>query len=169
MKHEGFKISKESVEKLFPKRDFDILGYESPITLIIQQLTTDFAQKRDEAIWEAVFNEKVAVDIDKDELIKALRYDRGQYEQGYAKGYYAGYNANKWISVEDRLPDIHTSYIVALKTKYPWESKWNYDTDVALYNGDGVWETWNDWDEGNEVIITHWMPLPEHPREREDI
>jgi hypothetical protein len=31
----AYKISKESVDKIFPKKDIDILGYESPIQVII--------------------------------------------------------------------------------------------------------------------------------------
>lgn len=74
----------------------------------------------------------------------------------------------KWISVDERMPDPYINCIIVVKTKYAWENKWNYDTDTALYIDEGEWETWNDWDEGNQVVITHWMPFPEPPKESED-
>lgn len=81
MKYEGFKISKESVDKVFPKKDIDIFGYESPITIAIGQMRME----QDNNIYRAI--QEYGVDVDKDELIKALRYDREQYEKGYVNGY----------------------------------------------------------------------------------
>lgn len=72
-----------------------------------------------------------------------------------------------WISVKDRLPEVGNSYIVAGKQRYPGEP-WEYFTDVAVFQGsyiDDFWDTFNDWDEGQEIHITHWMPLPEPPKE----
>jgi hypothetical protein len=80
-KQTGFHISKESVDKIFPKKDIDILGYESPIQIAIGQMRME----HDNNIYRAV--QEYGVDVDKDELIKALRYDRGQYEKGYVNGY----------------------------------------------------------------------------------
>ena len=40
---------------------------------------------------------QLGVDINKDELIKAINYDRNQYE----KGYQDGLNADKWIPVSE--------------------------------------------------------------------
>ena len=59
--------------------------YQSPIALfktdpIIETLKTE----TDEMIFRAVAN--ADVQVDKDELIKALQYDRGQYEKGYSDG-----------------------------------------------------------------------------------
>ena len=150
-----YEINKESIDKLFPKTD--IMGYESPIHLITDQIATQISRRVDENIWEAVV--KTEVVVDKDELIKALRYDRDQYDKGYVNGY----NADKWISCKDRLPKVGTTCIVTVGTRYAWEKEYTYDTDVALYYADGEWETWNDWNEANEVIITHWQPLPKIP------
>jgi hypothetical protein len=86
----------------------------------------------------------------------------------YRNGYERGCGADKWISVEDKLPDIYESCIIMVATKYAWENKWRRDTDVGCLNDDGEWDTWNDWDEGNEVVITHWKPLHELPKESED-
>lgn len=60
------------------------MTYESPITLIRTQ-TDNFIkevnEKTDEVIFKAVVN--VLPQVNKEELIKALEYDRGQYTKGY--------------------------------------------------------------------------------------
>ncbi len=76
-------------------------------------------------------------------------------------------NVGKWISVKDRLPDVCDSYIVCGKMKYSHEKEWEIFTDVAGSHGDyidGFWDTFNDWNEGQEIHITHWMPLPQPPK-----
>lgn len=61
------------------------MAYESPIS--VRWSDTKIKQLRDEygnLIVRAVKN--VCPNVDKDELIKALQYDRGQYEKGFADG-----------------------------------------------------------------------------------
>lgn len=53
--------------------------YESPI-----QLTSNVRTEVDNEIYRAIM--KYGVNVDKDELIKALRYDRDQYDKGYTDG-----------------------------------------------------------------------------------
>lgn len=55
--------------------------YKSPINLI-GNTVEEFAKKVDGAIWTAVV--KCIPDVDKEELEKALRYDRAQYCKGYS-------------------------------------------------------------------------------------
>ena len=113
----------------------------------------------------------------KDKLIKTIR------EVPIADKTYPEYvealaekliKADGWISVEDCLPDVGADYLVTIKMKYAWETEWEYHTDVASWGCyhddeiDGEWCTFNDWCEGQEVHITHWMPLPEPCRESED-
>ena len=82
----------------------------------------------------------------------------------------------KWIPVTERLPGYRGCYIVALKYKYDFEKEFNYDTDVAIFNFgydceyiDGQWNTYTDWDEGQQDLhVTHWMPLPEPPKENDN-
>lgn len=57
------------------------MTYEPPITAKI-------AEDLDNQIVGEVL--KIGIDIDKDELIKALKYDREQYEKGYEDGYIDG-------------------------------------------------------------------------------
>lgn len=58
--------------------------YESPINVNIQSMVTDVVKKQDEAIYRAT--QKVGVNVDKDELVRALQYDRNQYDKGYKDG-----------------------------------------------------------------------------------
>lgn len=58
-----------------------ILGYESPIQLICSQINTSL----EENILKAT--QSVGIDVNKEELTKALSYDRGQYKKGYENGY----------------------------------------------------------------------------------
>ena len=84
-----------------------------------------------------------------------------------------GVTVQKWIPVTERLPDIGDTYLVVVKYKYDWEKEYNIDTDVAMFYPydnpdayiDNRWNTYIDWDEGQQYIhITHWMPLPEPPK-----
>lgn len=55
--------------------------YKSPIEIIWNDIVSDAVEKADEYI--VSFVQQVGVNVDKDELIKALRCDRGQYEKGW--------------------------------------------------------------------------------------
>lgn len=58
--------------------------YESPINIIFGNMRTEL----EGTVFEAI--QEVHVDVDRDELIKALQYDRRQYERGYSDGYSVG-------------------------------------------------------------------------------
>ena len=60
--------------------------YQSPIeiTRTVDDIVTKINEKQDETIVHACM--RVGVNVDKDELLKALNYDRHQYEKGYADG-----------------------------------------------------------------------------------
>jgi len=69
----------------------------------------------------------------------------------------------EWIKVEDRLPEKEGTYLVCAK---------EYEkATVAEYNmiGGKKWialqnvGTYDDWD--YDCIVTHWMPLPENPKQ----
>lgn len=53
------------------------MSYKSPINIIQEEMRTKF----DNDVLESVIN--VGIKVNKDELIKALEYDRNQYLQGY--------------------------------------------------------------------------------------
>jgi hypothetical protein len=58
--------------------------YESPIELITTEFTRQINKQTDEAICQAV--QSIGVNVNKNELIKALQYDRDQYDKGYKDG-----------------------------------------------------------------------------------
>jgi hypothetical protein len=59
--------------------------YESPIEMFS---VTEYAHHIDEQIESAVYEAvtKVGINVNKEELVKALQYDRHQYEKGYEDG-----------------------------------------------------------------------------------
>lgn len=56
--------------------------YESPITKLYGAIKQEIEQKEEAAIYKAI--EQCEIVVDKEELIKALQYDRRQYEKGKA-------------------------------------------------------------------------------------
>jgi hypothetical protein len=66
--------------------------YESPIliTKAIEQFTRRTNEVAENQIFEAVL--KVGVEVNREELIKALQYDRDQYDIGYEDGFRDGKN-----------------------------------------------------------------------------
>ena len=73
-----------------------------------------------------------------------------------------------WVRVKDRLPETDGIYIVtACDEGFPYgEGIW-YSTVVVCaeyYKGDWVWYEGSQ-EYSLEGIVTHWMPLPEPPKE----
>ena len=62
--------------------------YESPISIISQMVNEQIKeqQAQEETAIVAEITKKIGVDVDKDELIRALNYDRHQYDKGFADG-----------------------------------------------------------------------------------
>lgn len=54
--------------------------YESPIKIITGQIKTNY----EDEIFRAI--QTVGINVDREELLKALEYDRGQYEEGFKEG-----------------------------------------------------------------------------------
>ena len=68
--------------------------YKSPIEIITGNIQTQI----DDEIYRAVQN--VGINIDKEELLKALEYDRGQYEEGFREG-----EKHTMRQIKDLLPE----------------------------------------------------------------
>lgn len=62
--------------------------YESPIT-ITERLVNKAREQMENDIMNNVLTvtTEYGINVNKDELIKALQYDRNQYNKGYADGY----------------------------------------------------------------------------------
>lgn len=58
--------------------------YKSPINIIYK----DIQAKQECLLLQAI--QECGIDVDKDELIKALDYDRRQYDKGFRDGYEKG-------------------------------------------------------------------------------
>ena len=60
------------------------LSYQSPIEIIMGQLRVEREERVEGEIFKAI--QEVGVTVDKDELVKALQYDRDQYAKGFKDG-----------------------------------------------------------------------------------
>lgn len=63
----------------------------------------------------------------------------------------------KWIAIEDALPPIETSIIVADQRGNVWGT-WASDEDGVFWF----------YDEESDNRVTHWMPCPAHPLEQHE-
>ena len=79
--------------------------YEATITLFESQLRIE----QENIILKAV--KEIGIDVDKEELLKALKYDREQYAKGYKDGYIDGIK-----KLCDRLGTIveHSGIVIEL-------------------------------------------------------
>ena len=58
--------------------------YESPIELVYHETFPKLIKQQEDLIMRGCLD--MGVYVDKEELVKALQYDRGQYEKGFADG-----------------------------------------------------------------------------------
>lgn len=56
--------------------------YESPIELKVDNIVSDVVKQVDEFTLRCF--QQIGIKVDRNELIKALEYDRGQYEKGWS-------------------------------------------------------------------------------------
>lgn len=91
--------------------------YESPINVIVNEICSDIQQKEDKYIMECVRN--VGIDVNKHELVKALSYDRNQYDKGYNDGYNDGIKVLDKVleEIEENNPDDYFSNKPIIITK----------------------------------------------------
>lgn len=75
---------------------------------------------------------------------------------------------NEWVSMDERLPEKHSEYIVcACDEGEPIDERiWGDTVVVCADYYDGTF-TWYDGNTEYDIsdIATHWMPLPEPPKE----
>lgn len=138
-----------------------LAGYQSPIELIMD----DLEAKMEGDCLLAV--QRYGFDINKEELIKALNYDRNQFAMGYehAKREYQ----QEWFSADVQLPEDGVKVLVWFEYYRYGDYNRMFQTYGLGYAVDGRWspfingETgWQDW------RILAWMPLPEPYKEAEN-
>lgn len=80
------------------------MSYESPIEMFyndtIQNIANQIREETDDRIVCEV-KMQCGVNIDKDELIKALKYDRDQYNKGYQDAMNDTRRTAEWLTAKD--------------------------------------------------------------------
>ena len=146
--------------------------YESPITYTIKEIYDNQMVERENFILTTV-SEKIGVEVNREELIKALNYDRNQYAKGYADAK-AEYTT-KWTNVEEELPDLHEDSKFIYRKRSD-EVMCIIKADEDLINSCGYlvedidghkeWHTDCYMTDGDKVIA--WMPIPKYKAESEE-
>ena len=67
----------------------DNYNYMSPVQFYIADCISKHVEAAEKSIAYQI-SQKIGIDVDKERLIKALEYDKEQWEYGYEKGYLAG-------------------------------------------------------------------------------
>lgn len=95
--------------------------------------------------------------------------DLGSYRQGLFEGFLAGYQAAKpqWISVKDRLPEDGVGWCTVYGCIL---SRWSvqpgfYDRESKEWVSRFINGYMDDEGYAPFKSVTHWMPLPEAPKE----
>lgn len=68
--------------------------YESPVTIYTQEINRQMNEHLEESVFR--ITRAYGIDVNKEELLKALAYDRGQYEKGYEDGRASAVVHAKW-------------------------------------------------------------------------
>ena len=85
--------------------------YKSPVELIIADIQHQIAKEQDNEIYKAVVH--YIPNIDKEELLRALQYDRDQYDKGYADGRSDAVAHGAWHKYHDHFTKRHIGWICA--------------------------------------------------------
>lgn len=99
-----------------------LAGYEPVIELFTTDLQYEIVRNEEEEILKVIHS--IGVNVDKEELVKALNYDRDQYRKGFNKGYLAGRAKEQgdWVRIEpydlNTLQCSRCGYITHERTNY---------------------------------------------------
>lgn len=148
------------------------MSYESPIKLTntMESIVRRVREEEDKKIYECIAN--YGIDVNKEELEKALRYDRDQYVKGYEDG---KAEAMQWIPIKfkettDEDGFDKEEYPIMLDCSTPEDGQ---EILVCTDNGYVMFDTFfNDdgcyLDSGYDLEeIVAWMPLPSAYKEGE--
>jgi hypothetical protein len=73
----------------------------------------------------------------------------------------------RWIPVTERLPE-EGNIVMAYQPIPSWMKSGNGWIRIAVYTGKGEWREEAEYHNRMTLPVTHWMPLPEPPKEEED-
>lgn len=139
-----------------------MFDYQSPIVAgVVNNVNAEILKLYEDTAL-AEIKTTIGFNIDKEELIKAIAYDRHQYEKGYQDGKAEAEQGTGWISVNDRLPECES----VIKCN---GFKFKVSADVLLWNESEGYMVVGSYDYSNNSWMaeygnpTHWMPLPEPP------
>lgn len=118
-------------------------NYIPPIDLFYRDMQT----RLEEEVFEAVY--RVGIIVDREELMKALAYDREQYEAGYADG-----RRDEWIPADDWPPESDGRYLMATDRGEMLVGEWK--DGMLRCKGSSM-----------TTAVKWWMPAPELPEELE--
>lgn len=105
------------------------MSYQSPINVIYEDLPMKINEDFENHVIEVVHS--YSVQVDKAELIRALSYDRNQYEKGFAEGRpehvlisnkYSDYPVDGYYDKQNGI--LFTSFITseeAIRRGYSWK------------------------------------------------
>ena len=104
----------------------DLLGYDSPIFMAVKRHCDEIIEKRENE-FVARIEEEVGFHIDKEELVKALNYERDEYSKGYRYGYNEGYQKGRDDVIEELKE--HFGSILSSEPKTESLTKWEARTN----------------------------------------
>ena len=164
-------------------------GYESPITLALQEIANKITEERDERI-VAEISEQMGVNVDKHELARALAYDRDQYRKGFEAAWLAREkDVMTWIPVtyrpmtEEEEKELCEKFGIKEGSLEDWEKRVftchlpDDGQEILTSFGRYVKEDICSWDEygcglennGDWDGIDAWMPMPEPYKKPEQL
>lgn len=111
-------------------------GYQSPITFAFGEMTSKFIKQDEEAVLKAVM--RCNVQVDKEELLKALKYDRNQFDKGFNAGFVEGCSA-----VEDLLFYCDEDFLKGEFREY--SEDFTIEDLIAKYGAFYIIKQWNKW------------------------
>jgi hypothetical protein len=69
----------------------------------------------------------------------------------------------RWIPVTERLPEVGEEFVLVFVNGRYHNIKFAGAAEIAMYDEDGWWiEAYPEW---KNPRVTHWMPLPDVPKE----
>lgn len=118
---------------------------------IIDQIIGEMHLQYEDGVMKAV--QECGFNVNKERLLQALTDARAFYDEGFSDGLR---EQHKWIPVtEQEEPTENGTYLC----HGYWFGSRRKLTETAHFFGE--------WNIANNFVLTHWMPLPEPPREGE--